>query len=116
MGIKVTKEQGVMVSLSTILTVVVSVATSYPTAKAVLAQEIKEQIQTEIRPLTDAFTITLQQNVRSLRNSIAAMEFKKDMCGSATDCWTVRDAQDLANAREDLRAAEIALAGIRGEA
>jgi hypothetical protein len=117
MGIKVTKEQGVMVSLGTIMSVLVAAATSYPVARAALSQEIKDQVREvtreENRPLINAFEITLQQNVNTLRKAIAALEFKRDMCGATPGCWTVRDAQDLTFARDDLRAAEEALAGIK---
>lgn len=113
MGIKVTKEGGIMVGLGTIMTALIAVATSYPTARAALGQAMKEQIQQEIQPLNDAFVITLEQNTRNLYNTITAMEYKRDNCTPKPECWTVRDAQDLANTRQDLAAALMALNGLK---
>lgn len=113
MSVTIDKQGKINMSLGAVVAILLSIPTAYVSARAALGQAMKEQIKEEIKPLTDAFEVTLQQNVRSLRNTIAALEFKRDMCGSTLDCWTVRDAQDLANAREDLKAAELALAGIK---
>lgn len=111
---KLSKDQTITVSWSTIASMAGSLAAvwafSAPIVEKALAQEIKQQIE----PIASSFEVIIQQNVRSLRNTIAALEFKRDMCGTEPNCWTVRDAQDLANARDDLRAAEAALSGIKG--
>jgi hypothetical protein len=99
--------------MSTIVSVITSMSALWVFAAPIAGQALKKQIQEEVRPLSDAFIITLETNVRNLRNSIAAMEFKRDMCVSVDPCWTVRDAQDLATARNDLLAAESALAALK---
>ena len=105
MGIKVTKEGGFMVGLGPIGTALVAMAPAYPVARAALGQEMKEQIRQEIAPLTSAFEVTINQNARTLQKTIVALEFKRDNCTPKPMCWTVYDAEDLSNAREDLAAA-----------
>ena len=116
MAIKVTKEGVITVSLGTLATMVVALGTSYSTARAVIAQEITEQIKKEIKPALDAFEVTINQSARNLQRTIVTLEFKRDNCTPKPNCWTVYDAEDLSNARLDLKAALEALAGIRGEA
>lgn len=108
----ISREQGKTISLSTLFAVLSALATAYPTAKAVLAGEVSEQIKREIKPLQDAQIITIAATVRNLQNAIVALEFKRDMC-AGDDCWTIRDAQDLQSARTDLAAAEAALRALR---
>lgn len=114
MGVNVDRQGRINISLGVVASILVGIPTAYMSTRTALGQQMKEQIREETRPLRDAFTVTLEQNVRSLRNTITAMEFKRDNCMPKPECWTVRDAQDLANARQDLIAAQMALDGIRG--
>jgi hypothetical protein len=124
MGLKLSKDQTITVSWSTLVSVVGSLAAVWgfagPIAGQAVKGQIREQIQEEIKPLkaaqtalTNAQIITISTTVRNLQNAIAALEFKRDMCVGSADCWTVRDAQDLTAARADLVAAEAALKALR---
>lgn len=111
MGIRVTREQGVMVSISTIVAFVGAVATCVPVAEWALAGEIQKQIA----PLVMSQITQIQSTVKNLQNQITALEFKRDMCANPPNregCWTVRDAQDLTGAKNDLAAAEESLRGL----
>lgn len=109
MGFKIDKREGFMVSLTTIVAVVASVLSSVPIAQRVLAGEIKEQLA----PMSDAFIVILIQQIQNQRNSVTAMEFKRDMCGGNFSCWTLRDAQDLQSSKDSLRAMEQALTNMQ---
>lgn len=124
MALKLTKDQTITLSWSTLVSVVGSLgavwAFAAPIAGQAIKGQIKEQIQQEIKPLQDAQVamkaaqiITISATVRNLQNAIVALEFKRDMCGSMPECWTVRDAQDLTGARNDLVAAQAALEALR---
>lgn len=114
MPMKLSKDQTITVSWSTISSLVVSLAAVWGFGSAIvqkaLAGEIQEQIAKQLAPQTAASIVTLSATVKNLRTSITALEFKKDMCGGRIDgCWTVRDAGDLDAAKIDLKAAEDAL-------
>lgn len=106
-----------MVSMSTIVSIIGSLGAVWAFAAPIAGQAIKGQIETqikkEIEPLLQAQIITIQATVRNLRNGIAALEFKRDMCVGLPNCWTLRDAEDLTSARADLVAAEEALKALR---
>lgn len=108
MGIRVTKEQGVTVSLATVFAVLASIVTAYPTAHKVLAGEIEKQVREQTQPLNDAFYTLIVQQIESAKNSLTAYEFKRSMCGGDTKCWTLRDEQDYRHAQDSLRALETA--------
>jgi hypothetical protein len=107
---RLSKDTTINVSVSTIVSVVGSIAAMWafaaPIAQRAMAGEIKDQIA----PLSDAFQVLLIQQIQNQRNSITAMEFKRDMCSGVADCWTLRDAQDLDAARNTLSAMQMALA------
>jgi len=111
---KLTKDQTLTVSWSTLVSVVGSLGAVWVFAAPIAGQAIKGQIQEEIKPLQDAQIITITATVRNLQKAIVALEFKRDMCGGNIDgCWTLRDAEDLTSVRADLVAAESALRALR---
>lgn len=120
---KLSREQTITLSWSTVVSVVGSLgavwAFAAPIAGQALKDQIERQIEQQIAPLKEsqaamraAQIITISATVRNLENAIVALEFKRDMC-AGDDCWTIRDAQDLTSARNDLRAAEAALRALR---
>lgn len=124
MPMKMTKDQGLTISASTIVSIVGSLgavwAFAAPIAQKALAGEIETQLEQKLKPIRDsqaaqqaANIITTSSTVRNLQNSITALEFKRDTCAPKPDCWTVRDAQDLQGAKSDLIAAEAALRALR---
>mgnify|MGYP001595137334 CR=1 FL=1 len=116
MGIRLSKEQTVTVSWSTLVSVIGSLvavwAFAAPIAQNALAGEIEKQITKQIAPLNAAQIITITATVKNLQKQVAALEFKKDMCAGA-GCWTLRDAEDLQAAREDIVAAQKALNALK---
>ena len=107
LGILWSKDQGWSIGIGTLASILTALATvcavGAPLAQAQLTQEIRKQTQ----PLTDAFYVILIQNIQNQKNQITAMEFKRDHCTNA-ECWTLRDAQDLENARETLKSLQSA--------
>jgi hypothetical protein len=103
------KEKAVLISWATLTSVAGSLAAVWAFASPLAQQALAGEIQKQLAPLVIAQVITLQSTVKNLQNQIAALEFKRDMCGHDNACWTVRDAQDLAAARNDLTAAQHAL-------
>lgn len=113
---KVTKEQTATISMSMIgslATAVIAIWTfAAPIAQKAMAGEIKEQIMQQLAPINAAQIITITATVKNLQKQISALEFKKEMCAGAV-CWTLRDAEDLSSAREDLIAAQAALRALK---
>lgn len=75
---------------------------------AAMADQIQEQIQSEVQPLGTAFEVLIQRDIAELRRQIAAMEFRKD-----TGSWTSQDAEDLVNLRLELESMQKALRALR---
>ncbi len=116
MAMRLSKEQTWTVSWSTLVSIAGSLgavwAFAAPIAQSALAGEIERQITKQVTPLKDAQIITITATVNNLRKQIAALEFKKEMC-AGTGCWTLRDAEDLQAAREDIVAAQRALSALK---
>jgi len=112
MGIKLSRDQTITVSWSTLASIVGSLTAVWmfagPLAESALAGEIAKQVA----PLTTAQVITITATVKNLQKQIAALEFKRDMC-RGSDCWSVRDQEDLASAKDDLVAAQAALTALK---
>jgi hypothetical protein len=109
----INKDRGITVSISTVGSVAAALVSVWAFGGPLVEKALAGEVQKQIAPIASAFEVTMSTSIRNLRNSITALEFKRDMCGNAPDCWTIRDAQDLTAARADLRAAEIALSGLR---
>ena len=116
MALKLTKDQTITVSWSTLVSIVGSLGAVWAFASPIAGQAIRgqitDQIQKEIKPLQDAQIITITATVRNLEKAIVALEFKRDMCAGVPS-WTVRDAEDLTSLRNDLQAAQSALQALR---
>ncbi len=123
MGMMLSKNQTITVSWSTLASIVASLVAVWgfgsPIIQNVMAGEIERQITKQIAPINDkiatqttAQIITISSTVNNLKKQIAALEFKKDMCAGAS-CWTLRDAEDLQGAREDIVAAQKALNALK---
>ena len=116
MGIKLSRDQTITVSWATIASIATSLVAVWGFGSAIvqkaMAGEIKEQISQQIAPLNIAQVITITATVKNLQKQISALEFKKEMCAGAL-CWTLRDAEDLTAARDDLVAAQSALKALK---
>lgn len=113
MGVTVDKQGKINLSLGVVASAVVAMITAYPVARAALAGELQELVKKEVKPLSDAFVITLETNVRNYRDSLSAMTFKRDMCAGVPGCWTLGDQQAFDRTLNDLKAAEDALKSLR---
>lgn len=107
---EVSKDTKITVSISVIAGIITSViglwTFSAPIAQRALAGEIQDQLE----PITDAFTVLLITNITNQRNAITAMRFKRDTSPLGT--WTLREAQDLDAAEKTLVSMEQALVKI----
>jgi hypothetical protein len=108
-ALKISKDQTITVSVSSIVSVVAGLGSVWMFAGPIAERALAGEIQEQIAPLTDAFTLILTQNIANQRAAITAMRFKRDMCAGAVECWTLRDAQDLDAAERTLRSMEQAL-------
>lgn len=113
MALKLTKDQTLTISWATLVSILGSLGAVWAFAAPIAGQAIDQKIALQIKPIQDAQIITITSTVRNLQNAIVALEFKRDTCTPKPDCWTVRDAQDLQSARNDLDAAQAALRGLR---
>lgn len=120
---RISKEQTYTVSLSALGSVIAAAGAVWgfaaPIAQNAVAGEIQKEIAKQIAPIQSQISknakaqiISLAATVKNLQTAVTALEFKMDMC-RGSDCWTIRDAQDLTAARNDLRAAQDALAALR---
>ena len=104
MGMAITKDRSVTIGLGTIASILATLGTVWsvgaPIAEAQISAEIKKQTQ----PLTDAFYTILLQNIESQKDTITALQYKREKCGNDVNCWTVRDARDLQRAQDILNA------------
>lgn len=72
-----------------------------------VADEIKDEVQSGVKPVRDAFAALMKRDVEKIRREIASMEFRKENDSSN---WTEIDNRRLENLRIDLDAAKLALA------
>ena len=112
---KITKEQGISISLATIATWVPLIPLLWFVAQPILvsavseamAEDIQQQVQQGVAPLNMAFVAIIQSNIERLRRQIADMEFRRD--NPPPDDWTSEDAQQLVNLNIELDTQEDAL-------
>ena len=110
---RISKDQGINISLSTVATLVVIVPAIWFVLQPILvssvgtalAQETREIVKEEIAPVINSFEVLLQRDITNLRIQIARMEFRQ---GQNTD-WTQEDAELLVTMRIELNALEMAL-------
>ncbi len=115
---RLTKEHGYRMSLTVLLGYLPLIPVFWFLVKPVLisavstavASDIQYEVQKQVAPINQAFVALTKQNISSLRKEIAREEFRK----AAGVDWTVEDAEDLVELREDLEAAREALAALRG--
>lgn len=69
--------------------------------------EIRETVQEEVAPMSNAFVVLLRRDTAALRRRIAQMEYKKDH--EETEGWTMQDAKQLVDLRLQLEASQKAL-------
>jgi len=116
MGIRLTKEQGITVSLSTLASIVGSLlavwAMAAPLAERALAGEIDKKMEAKLTPINDALKISTESTVDSLVTSISALRYKRDNCQPRPMCWLERDQLDLDTAERKLVTAEKVLAAL----
>lgn len=113
----VSREHKLSITYSTIaawITIVPAVwFIAKPVMTAAVAEELKEQIkqqmQKEVRPLSASFAVMLRRSIRELRREITALEFQMQEAREGRGSWTLEDAQNLADLRVELRSNEEAL-------
>ena len=76
---------------------------------AAVADEIKGEVQQQLKPTNDAFKILIQNTIAELEDEIARLQYRKE---NEPDTWTVLDAQDLTTKQRRLTAQRKALAAI----
>ena len=108
MMLRPTKEQSLLALLASLVSVLTGLTTLWVFTERVFAAEVQEQIKEGLSPVIETQKILLESDINSRRLGITAMEFKRDMC-LTSGCWTVRDAQDLTQARAELAAREQAM-------
>ena len=110
----VTKEQGLNISLSTIMSLIVVIPVMWllvkPLISEALAEDIKLTVAAEIQPLNSAFVALLRTNIANTRRKIAQLEFKRD--NPPPGDWTPQDVEELVNLQLDLSSSEEALAAL----
>lgn len=107
------------ITISTIASFIVSMAAIIPILWFVgkplisnaLAEDIQKTVQTEIKPLNNAFIALMRKDVSQLRKQIAAMEYRRD--NPPDDDWTQEDAERLVELREELEATQSAIAALK---
>ena len=115
---KITKEQGVQISIATLAAWIPVIPVLWFVVKPILvtavstamASDIQGQIKQEVAPINSAFSILIKRDIKLLRKEIAGMEWRRDNDRSN---WTATDADDLVDLKIDLEAAKAALAGLR---
>lgn len=97
-----------------VLVLVGSAASAAGTLWGFTEQVFAGEIKAALTPVITTQRILLESDIASRRRELAALEFKRDTCRDSGElCWTVRDAQDLSNARAELIAREIALKSLQ---
>ena len=120
---QVSREHKLSITYSTIaawITIVPAVwFMAKPVMTAAVAEELKEQIkqqmQEEVRPLSASFAVMLRRSIRELRREIIALEFQMQEAREGRGSWTLEDAQNLADLRVELRSNEEALRALETE-
>lgn len=112
---RISKDQGINISLSTIASLCVIVPALWfivlpiltSSVSEALGEEISDQITEEVAPIKGAFNVLLLRDMTNLRREIADLEFRRD--NPPPDDWTAQDAQELVNLRLELESLQMAL-------
>lgn len=115
---KLTKEHGYRMGLAALLSYLPLIPVFWFLVKPVLinavseavAADIQKEVKTQVAPINQAFVALIKKEISSLRKEIAREEFRK----TNNSDWTVEDAENLVELREDLEAQREALAALRG--
>ena len=113
-----TKEQGINISLSTVVSLITVGAAFWLFAKplistavaAELKDEIQKQVRTEVKPLSSAFTIILQNSITDTRRQVTALQYKRR---TMPDMWTLEDEQMLSDLEAQLDSNQKALEALK---
>ncbi|KKL12226.1 hypothetical protein LCGC14_2537880 [marine sediment metagenome] len=68
-----------------------------------VADDIKIQVESSIRPINSAFKVLLGQQILNLKKDIAATEYKRD---HESEDWLNEDSQQLVSMESELKALE----------
>jgi len=120
--ITLTKDDKIKISVGSLAAFGSAVLALLTFAEPIVSEELTEKIQAELKPLKadlnslkSSTEVIIQASIESYRQTVIALEYKREMCATDFSCWTEKDAVDLTNARRNLTAAESALAQIRGQ-
>lgn len=118
--ITLTKDDKIKISVGSLAAFGSAVLALLTFAEPIVSEELTEKIQEELKPLKNDLNslkssteVIITSSIESYRQTVQALEYKRDMCGNDFSCWTQQNAVDLSNAQRNLRAAEAALRQIR---
>lgn len=114
---KITKEQGVHISIAAVLSWLPLIPVFWFLVKPVLisavseavASDIQEQVSKEVAPINNAFVALLQRDINATKKEIAAERFRQ----RSDDTWEQDDAEYLADLEIQLDALEEAKAALQ---
>ena len=111
---KVTKEKGIEISLSTVASLLVVIPVMWllirPLIATSLAEDIKRTVAMEMQPINNAFVALLQRDVNMTKKEIAALRFNQNRA----EDWDQGDAKHLADKEIELTALEEAKDALEG--
>lgn len=109
---RVTKQQGLDISLSTLATLFVVIPSMWflvkPLIATSLASDIQETVATQVQPISNAFVALLVRDINTTKREIAALEYRE----RRAEDWTAEDATYLADKEIELSALEEAKAAL----
>ena len=116
---KVTKDQGINISLAAVLSWLPLIPVFWFLVKPVLvtavseavAGDIQQQVASEVEPINNAFVALLQRDINSTKKEIATLEFRERQ----GDDWTEEDAAMLADMEIQLDALKEAKDALQAE-
>ncbi len=115
MAQKITKEQGIRIGISQIITYATLMPVLWFVAQPILvsamAEDIKLTVQQELAPMNNAFVALLQRDVNKVRKEIAGLQFRQ----RRADNWTSEDAIYLADLEIEIEALREAMAALKVE-
>ena len=115
------KEHGINISFATVASMIPVFAMTWflikPAVVKAVGDELQDQVQQsvakEVRPISRALSVILENNADNLVRLIATMEFRRDF--PPKDDWTNEDAQELAQLELDLASAKKASSALNND-
>ena len=100
------KEHGIRIGVNQIVTYVTLIPIFWFVAQPILvdamAEDIKQAVQTEVMPISNAFVALLQRDINATKKEIAALKFRE----RRNEDWSEEDTLYLAEREIELAALE----------